>query len=186
MSTIDRISPDELGAWDAFVARHPLGLVYHLSSWQRALETAFGHIRGRLLVLKDDASQIQAGLPVYNVRSWLLKNRTVSVPFADICDPLVSTKEEFGLLWQAIEDTARQHKSKKVKIRIRRANTDCLPALLRAGAKYKHHYPGSAPTRANPSSETVPGSLYAAARLLRYTPAAVQKSFGDFCYRHLG
>jgi len=355
MSTIDWISPDELGAWDAFVARHPLGLVYHLSSWQRVLETAFGHIRGRFLVLRDDANQIQAGLPVYNVTSWLLKNRTVSVPFADICDPLVSTREEFGLLWQAIEDTARLHKSKKVEIRTRRANTDCLPALLRAGAKYRHHYlsldgsadalyrsfhdscirrrvnkavragvvveerqdqeslrvfhallvatrrrlslppmplaffesmhrclvpdhavlylalhagqpvggaltfkfrdqwtaeysghtdnapagtdqllywhaiqrakssgagyfsfgrtsldntglleykrrwatveeeltdfvwyPGSAPTRSNPSSKTVPGSLYAAVRLLRYTPAAVQKSFGDFCYRHLG
>jgi lipid II:glycine glycyltransferase (peptidoglycan interpeptide bridge formation enzyme) len=30
-------------------------------------------------------------------------------------------------------------------------------------------------------------TLYATAkRLLRYAPAPVQKSFGDFCYRHLG
>lgn len=355
MSTIDWIPPDELDAWDAFVTRHPLGLVYHLSSWQRVLETAFGHIRGQFLVLRDEAGQIEAGLPVYSVRSWLLKNRTVSVPFADFCDPLVSTKEEFILLWQPIEDTARQHKSKKVEIRVRRANTGCLPALLVAGTKYKHHYlpldgsadalfrsfhescvqrrvkkavksgvvveerrdqeslrafhavmvatrrrlllppmpfaffeamyrylapdhavlylavhagqavggslvlkfrdqwtaeysghsdngppgtdqllywhaiqsakssgatyfsfgrtsldntglleykrrwatveenltdfvwcPSSAPTRANPSPKTVNGSFYAAARLMRYTPAAVQKSFGDFCYRHLG
>jgi len=355
MSTIDWVSSDQLGSWDAFVAQHPLGLVYHLSSWQRVLETAFEHIRGRFLVLRDDTNQIQAGLPIYNVRSWLLKERTVSIPFATMCDPLVSTQEEFGLLWQAIEDTARQHKSKRVEIRVRRANAECLPALLRTGAKYKHHYlslngsadalyqsfhdscirrrvnkavcagvvveerqdqeslcafhtilvatrrrlslppmpfaffeaihrclapdhavlylavhagqpvggvlvfkfkdqwtaeysgradnappgtdqlmhwyaiqramssgagyfsfgrtalnnkslleykrrwapveeeltdfvwcPGSAPAQSNPSSTTVPGSLYAAVRLLRYAPARVQKSFGDFCYRHLG
>jgi hypothetical protein len=355
MRTIDWISPDQLGAWDDFVARHPLGLVYHLSSWQTVLETAFGHIRGRFLVLRDDDGRIQAGLPVYNIRSWLLKNRTVCVPFATICDPLVSTNEEFSLLWKAIEDTARTNKSKRIEIRTRRANTDCLPAHLKAGKRYMHHYlpldrsgdalyrtfhdscvrrrvskairagvvveerrdqeslrafhamlsatrrrlslppmpfaffeamfrclvpdlamlylathegqpvggalvfkfkdqwtaeysghaddappgtdqlvywhaiqqagnngaaffsfgrtslnntslleykrrwatveeeltdfewhHGSAPAQANPTGKSLPGSVYAAVRLLRYTPASVQKSFGDFCYRHLG
>lgn len=140
MSTIDWISPDQFGAWDAFVTRHPLGLVYHLSLWQTVLETAFGHIRGGILVLKDEDGQIQAGLPVYNIKSWLLKNRTVSVPFATICDPLVSTNEQFALLWKVIEDTARTNKSTRIEIRTRRANTDCLPAFLQPGKQYKHHY----------------------------------------------
>ena len=65
MSTIHWLSPDERGEWDAFVTRHPLGLVYHLSAWQRVLESAFRHIRGRFLVLRDGGGQIQAGLPVY-------------------------------------------------------------------------------------------------------------------------
>ncbi len=140
MSTIHWLSPDEQGEWDAFVTRHPLGLVYHLSSWQRVLESAFGHIHGRFLVLRDGGGQIQAGVPVYTVTSWLLKNRIVSVPFATMCDPLISTKEEFGLLWPAIEDASRQHRSKRIEIRTRRISTDCMPALLTAGARYKHHY----------------------------------------------
>lgn len=140
MNNVDWISPDQLRAWDAFVKRHPLGVIYHLSSWHRVLESSFAHIRGRFLVLKDDAGQIRAGLPVYNVRSWILKNRTVSIPFAPVCNPLVSTKDEFDVLWQAIADTARQNKSARIEIRTRRANVDWLPERIKAGAKYKHHY----------------------------------------------
>lgn len=140
MSTIHWLSPDEQEEWDAFVTRHPLGLVYHLSSWQKVLESAFGHIRGRFLVLRDADGQIQAGVPIYRVHSWLLKDRTVSVPFATMCDPLVSTKEEFNLLWPAIEDAAGKQGSRRIEIRTRRMSADCMPALLTASARYKHHY----------------------------------------------
>lgn len=140
MSTIHWLSPDERGEWDAFVTRHPLGLVYHLSSWQRVLENAFEHIRGRFLVLRDGGGQIQAGIPIYTVNSWLLGNRIVSVPFATVCDPLVSTKEEFSLLWPAIEDASRKHRSQRIEIRTRRLGKDCIPAPLTANARYKHHY----------------------------------------------
>ncbi len=139
INTIQWLSPDEQGEWDAFVSAHPLGLVYHLSAWQRVLESAFGHIRGRVLVLRDADGQIRAGLPIYQVKSWLLKNRTVSVPFATMCDPLVSTREEFDLLWPAIEEAAGRNNSQRIEIRTRRINTDCIPPLLTAGARYKHH-----------------------------------------------
>jgi CelD/BcsL family acetyltransferase involved in cellulose biosynthesis len=140
MSTVHWLSPDERGEWDAFVTRHPLGLVYHLSSWQQVLERAFGHIRGRFLVLRNGGGQIQAGLAIYIVTSWLLKNRIVSVPFATMCDPLVSTNEEFSLLWPAIEDASRKQASQRIEIRGRRVSPDCMPAPLTAYARYKHHY----------------------------------------------
>jgi hypothetical protein len=91
-------------------------------------------------VLRDEGGQIQAGLPVYTVKSWLLKDRTVSVPFATLCDPLISTKEEFNLLWPAIEATSGKHKSQRIEIRARRISSDCMPAPLTASARYKHHY----------------------------------------------
>lgn len=134
------LSPDEEGEWDAFVTQHPLGLVYHLSSWKQVLETAFRHIRGRFLVLRDGGGEIQAGLPVYSVTSWLLGNRTVSVPFATMCDPLISTKEELNLLWPAIKESAENHRSRRIEIRTRCISTDCLSGLLMASARYKHHY----------------------------------------------
>ncbi len=140
MSTIHWLSPDERGEWDAFVTRHPLGLVYHLSAWQRVLESAFRHIRGRFLVLRDGGGQIQAGLPLYTVKSWLLKDRTVSVPFATMCDPLISTQEEFSLLWPAIEEASAKNRSQRIEIRTRRTSTDCIPVRLTASQRYKHHY----------------------------------------------
>ena len=140
MSSLDWISPGQFNEWDAFVSRHPLGKVYHLSLWHNVLEASFPHIRGRFLVLRNDDGQIQAGLPVYNVKSWLLKNRTVSIPFATTSDPLISTKEEFAQLWQGIADTARQHNSKRIEIRTHRVNAEYLPDQMRPGSIYKHHY----------------------------------------------
>lgn len=140
MSNLHWLSPDELGEWDAFVTRHPLGLVYHTSAWQKVLESAFGHIRGRFLVLRDGAGQIQAGLPVYSVNSWLLKNRTVSVPFATMCDPLISAKEDFDLLWPAIEEASGKNRNQRIEIRARRVSADFMPAHLMASDRYKHHY----------------------------------------------
>jgi hypothetical protein len=140
MNNIHWLSTDEYDEWDAFVTKHPRGLVYHLSAWQQTLEIAFRHIRGQILVLRDGAGQIQAGLPVYTVKSWLLGNRTVSVPFATMCDPLISTKEEFNLLWPAIEDVSFKHRSRRIEIRVRHTNSDCLPAPLNGSARYKHHY----------------------------------------------
>lgn len=143
------LSPEEQGEWDDFVSRHPLGLVYHLSSWQRVLETAFEHIRGRFLVLRNGDGQIQAGLPVYTVSSWLLGNRTVSIPFATLCDPLVSTKEEFDLLWPAMGEAAKKHGCRRIEIRTRRISTDGIPGRLTVRARYKHHYlPLDSPTDA--------------------------------------
>lgn len=140
MGTVHWLSPEEQGDWDAFVIRHPLGLVYHLSGWQRVLETAFGHIRGRFLALKDESGRIQAGLPVYTVKSWLLKDRTVSVPFATMCDPLIASKEQFDQLWPAIEDTSGKERSRRIEIRTKSISPTWIPGQLMPSLKYKHHY----------------------------------------------
>jgi len=84
--------------WDAFVERHPYGWVCHLSGWKRALETAFPHMRGHYLALVDDSGQIQAGLPLFEVRSPITGNRLVSIPFASLSDPLVGEDEHMNLL----------------------------------------------------------------------------------------
>lgn len=140
MSAVDWISSDQTNAWDAFVVQHPLGRVYHLSAWRKVLETSFAHVRGEFLAVKGDDGQIQAGLPVYSVKSRLLNNRTVSVPFATVSDPLISTKEDFDLLWEPIEKASREQKSKRIEIRTYRTNIECLTHQMRPGAKYKHHY----------------------------------------------
>jgi hypothetical protein len=140
MSTIHWLTPEELSEWDAFVGQHPLGLVYHTSAWQRVLENAFGHIRGRFLALRDGSGTIRAGLPIYTVKSWLLKDRTVSVPFATMCDPLIATKEDFDQLWPAIEEASGKIGSRRIEIRARRCSPECMPAGLTAGEGYKHHY----------------------------------------------
>jgi len=127
--------------WDAFVSAHPLGLVYHLSAWKRVLEDAFGHIRGQVVILRDGQNgQIAAGVPVYTVRSWLLGTRTVSVPFATFCDPLVSTAHDFLQLVPAMRSLADASGSRRLEIRSRRMADSLGQARLPVGVRYKHHY----------------------------------------------
>jgi hypothetical protein len=127
--------------WDAFAYRHPLGTVYHLSSWRRMIEQAFPHIRGRYLVLRDpDDGEIRAGLPVYAVKSWLLGNRMVSVPFASFCDPLVSSAEELSGFLPAVHQLLREQNCRSLSVRSLATRLDMEAYFGCPESVYKHHY----------------------------------------------
>jgi hypothetical protein len=139
-AAMEWLNPAADAEWDAFVKRHPLGLIYHLSAWRRMLKEAFPHIDGRFLVLRRSVDgAIQAGLPVYTVNSWLLGRRVSSVPFASFCDPLVSSSEEFDRLLMEVE-RLRQRGNRRLEIRANK--TASLLARGRVGwrSHYKHHY----------------------------------------------
>ena len=133
--------PDETAEWDAFVDRHPLGLVYHLSAWTRVLETAFPHIQGRFLVLRDGADGgIRAGVPVYTVKSWLLGQRVVSVPFASFSDPLIRSAAEFEQLLPHLIELQRSTKSRLLEIRSTQTAAQLDHTRLARSSDYKHNY----------------------------------------------
>src|SRR5262245_12400266 len=93
LARIERLPESDFAEWDEFVQHHEWGLVGHLSGWKRAIEETFAHIRGQVLVLRSsDTGAILAGIPVYEVESRFVGNRTVSIPFATLCDPLVSSR----------------------------------------------------------------------------------------------
>ncbi len=135
------LSPEEDNRWDTFVSAHPLGSIYHLSAWKRVLEDTFPHIRGRFLaVVEAETDELQAGLPVYAVKSWLLGNRIVSVPFASFCDPLISAPEELQLLLAQIHDFATRSRGRKIEIRSVRTRERCSGSTLSRSSQFKHHY----------------------------------------------
>jgi len=59
-------------------------------------------MKGHYLALVDGENRIKAGLPVFVVNSWLTGTRLVSVPFATLSDPLISSKEEFEILFSEV------------------------------------------------------------------------------------
>jgi hypothetical protein len=139
--TAQWLSPDCEAEWDAFVYRHELGLVYDLSVWKRMLEDAFPHIQGRFLTLRDNKSgQIVAGLPVYRVRSWLLGNRIVSVPFASVCNPLVSSESQLDLLLPEVIEEYRRNRCRRLEIRMTEATQQLSHPPLSRIARFKHHF----------------------------------------------
>lgn len=139
--TVHWLGPDQESEWDAFVNCHPLGLVYHLTAWRRVLEDAFPHIRGQFLALRTGSDgRIQAGLPVYTVKSWLLGNSVTSIPFASFCDPLTSTVDEFRQLLPELESLHRRSKSRRLEVRAHKLVGQLAESSLAQHSSYKHHY----------------------------------------------
>lgn len=104
--------------WDEMVTAHPLGRIYHLSSWSRALQSSFSHYESKLLGIRgSDGKQIIGGIPLVVVRSWLLGNRIVSVPFASYCDPLVQSASEFSLLWPYLLEVCESAHCKRIELK---------------------------------------------------------------------
>jgi len=101
MEKITIVDPQNDPRWDKFVDDHPFGWIVHLSGWRTVLEKSFPHMRGHYLSLVDPVSnQILAALPFFEVRSWLIGDRKVSIPYATLCDPLVSNQEQLNSLLQ--------------------------------------------------------------------------------------
>ncbi|MEO0131215.1 MAG: peptidoglycan bridge formation glycyltransferase FemA/FemB family protein [candidate division WOR-3 bacterium] len=95
------IDPCEDKRWDTFVENHPFGWICHLSGWKKVLEYSFSHIKGNVLAL-EESNKIVAGIPIYEVRSWFTGHRFVSIPFATLSDPLITSKEQRDILLPAL------------------------------------------------------------------------------------
>jgi len=122
MSRVILIDPCKDERWDRFVENHPFGWVCHLSGWKKVLENSFPHMKGYYLALIDGNGEIQAGLPIYEVRSWLTGNRLVSIPFATLSDPLVSTSNELHLLLDAVKNLSDSLCIPNVEIRTKNSH----------------------------------------------------------------
>ena len=117
MPTVTAIDPTQDPRWDKFVKNHHFGWICHLSGWKEVLEKSFKHLKGHYFALVDGDNRIKAGLPIYEVKSWLTGKRLVSIPFATLCDPLISTSEEMTVLLKAVMEFSRDRNISYLEIR---------------------------------------------------------------------
>jgi len=75
--------------WRAFVDSHPQALIFHRPEWARAVNSSYGWRAFVLAQLGSDGN-IVAGIPVISLRDLRRRERWVSLPFSDLCPPLLS------------------------------------------------------------------------------------------------
>jgi len=128
-------------AWDLFVSKNAGSLVYHQSAWKKVLEEAFSHIQGNFLMVPDiNNRQIVAGLPVYIVNSWLLGKRIVSIPYASICNPLISNPNDFVKILPQLRKMQKKTRASYIEIKAIN-NSGLLSSMnLIPHINYKHNY----------------------------------------------
>jgi len=140
MKNVILIDPIEDKRWDRFVEDHPFGWICHLSGWKQAIEKSFRHMKGYYFALVGGDNRIKAGLPVYEVKSRLTGNRLVSIPFATLCDPLISTSEDMSILFQRVLELSKKLESKHIQIGTILSHPLIQNKTFGVVGFYKHHY----------------------------------------------
>jgi hypothetical protein len=128
-------------SWDAFVAGHPRGSLFHLGGWRAAIESAFPHVRGQVLAVRAGTrGPIVGGLAAYSVRSWLLGRRIVSVPFASIVEPIVDDPAHLELLLAALSRRTKEQRAKYYECRFRQAPPETVVRGADVSRVAMHHF----------------------------------------------
>src|SRR5262245_47675253 len=68
--------------WAVFLAQHPRASVFHSAEWLRALQLTY-RFRPIVYTTASAGHELQDGLAVCAVDSWLTGKRLISVPFSD-------------------------------------------------------------------------------------------------------
>jgi len=138
--SLSLLEDTSLPEWDAFVERHPLGTVWHLSEWRNHLQGFFPHIRGGFMAIRNrETGRIQAGLPFYEARSKLFGARIVSVPYATFSDPLISSAGDFPLLLEGVHLFGKETGVHHAEIRALGTVSNSWASGYIIGHRFKHH-----------------------------------------------
>jgi len=141
MHEVRTLDPTRHSDWDKFVQAHPFGWICHLSAWKNIVEQSFDHIRGKYLVLvNDQTGAIEAGLPIFHVKSWITGKRLVSVPFASLCDPLATTKEQMHMLLAEALNEMKKAKADHIEIRTLHNFEVLRNGKMQETGHFFHHY----------------------------------------------
>lgn len=74
--------------WCELASSHPDATPFHLPGWANAIAECYG-FTATALVVSDESGALVAGIPVVAVRSLTGGTRWVSLPYSDLCAPLV-------------------------------------------------------------------------------------------------
>lgn len=103
-----RLDPLSDPRWEELLAWHPDAGVFHTAPWLRALRACYGYEPVAYTSAKP-GEPLQDGLVFCRVRTWLTRERMVSVPFADHCQPLLAqAPEEAATSWQRLAAAAQR------------------------------------------------------------------------------
>ena len=102
-------------AWDAYVARHPSGTLYHLSRWRNVIEQSMRHRYHALAATED--GQIVGVLPLAYLRSWMFGRFLVSLPYFNYGGILADNPEAAKRLFAQAAELANELSARHVELR---------------------------------------------------------------------
>jgi lipid II:glycine glycyltransferase (peptidoglycan interpeptide bridge formation enzyme) len=102
--------------WASFVHSHPSANVFHHPAWAKLISECYGY-RSFVCAITDEDRQIQAGVPVVELNSWLTGNRWVSLPYTDFCQPLSNSSFTLDRLVDGLLSIYQHQKIPTIELR---------------------------------------------------------------------
>jgi hypothetical protein len=113
---IVEVDPQTDACWEAFVAAHPDGLIYHHSRWLQVIEKVYGH-KPLSFVYKDVGGRLLGVLPLFHTWGLLTGYRLASLPHTPVAGPLVIDCEATAALIQAAVERVRAEPGTQLQIK---------------------------------------------------------------------
>jgi hypothetical protein len=113
---VRRIDPLHDSRWEEFLAGQTEASLFHTPGWLRALHLTYGY-EPLAFTTSPPNTPLSNGIVFCRVKSFLTGMRLVSVPFADHCQPLVSSPDELQDLIAGVEQTVRSESCKYFELR---------------------------------------------------------------------
>jgi CelD/BcsL family acetyltransferase involved in cellulose biosynthesis len=130
---LDPVADDR---WSELVKRSPDACVFHNPLWLALLRDRYRYPM-TAVCLAGAGGELTAGLPIATVRSRLTGTRLVSVPFSDVCGPIVETSGHEEELLAAV-DTERKRLGLALEVH---AEVPSLPGSAPSDRFYHHVVP---------------------------------------------
>jgi CelD/BcsL family acetyltransferase involved in cellulose biosynthesis len=91
---------------------------FHHPAWLELLARTFGYRTGAWAV-SDAGGRLLAGIPVALVASPITGRRLVSVPFADLCQPLLRPEADQATVQDLLARVAEEHRTRGADVELR-------------------------------------------------------------------
>ncbi len=157
MLRVSAISARHRPHWDAYVARHADGTLFHGIAWMEVVRETFNHQPIYLMACRGGS--VAGVLPLFAVRSRFAGTMLVSVPYAVAGGVLADDEDAATVLWQEALAAARRCGAQLIDLRSETARIDDLPINDRY-VTFKRELP----TRAADVLDWLPRKARAAAR----------------------
>jgi len=123
--------------WDDLVARHPKASAFHQRGWLESLARTYRY-QPFVLTSTPPGEQLADGIVFCGISSWITGTRSVSLPFADHCEPLVNEPASLGYFVKWLQAERDRQQWRYVELRPRSAVED-VGCSLQPSASYCFH-----------------------------------------------
>jgi len=128
------VNPLAENSWEETITLHRDATIFHSAAWARVLVDTYGHRPCYAQISLN--GNLQALVPIMEVKSVLTGARGVCLPFSDYCAPLLFSSFAGELLSQKLQQIARERRWSYFEIR----SHSMIPAAAAASEAYYGHF----------------------------------------------